>query len=412
MKVSALAGHCMASMDYKHGDASIQGAIVVMAQEFQMACPYFDRVGQFGWLYDKVPGAPRYISVKLSGWSKLILRDDAELQYNLHEDTGERTEPKFYLPIIPMLLCNSTDGIAVGYSTSFINRNPLEVALATREYVANGKVPEYNLCPYVHGHTGIWSYWNGQYEHCAPWHRKNASVLIIDGLPISTTLEKYKGFLNALIDQGYIKRWFDLSSEGTTIFEVHMRQDLLDSLIADNAVARMFNLIYRLPTDNLTCIMPNKAIRRFDSPMQVIREFADFRIKYYHKRKLRIIKSIEERLSYLHSLIAFIDLVLAGQVDFKHLSKHQLELFCDANQIQRAVINVAIYSLTSDNRAKCIDEMTKLQRELDNVKKTTEQQMYIADIDELIVHLRKYYPIEKVLNLKQELLLRPEQPIA
>lgn len=410
MKVSALGGQVMAAMDYHHGDSSIQGAIIAMSQEFNCAMPYFDRVGQFGWLYDKTAGAPRYISVKLSGWSKLLLKDEAELHYNLHEDTGERIEPRYYLPILPMLLINGTNGIAVGYSTSFINRNPLEVALATREYIATGAVEDYKLAPFVNGHTGVWSYWNGQFEHCAPWSRKNSTVLRIEGLPINTTLEKYRGFLNILIDQGFIKRWSDLSSKGTTIFEVHMTQQALDKLIADNGVPGMFNLVYRLPQDNLTCIMPDNSIRRFDSPMQVVREFADFRIKFYSKRKKRLHKELQSRIAYLDSLIRFIDLVLAGAIDFRNITKLQLEQFCDTHQIDRSVINVAVYNLTADNRTKHCRALEALHHELAKLDKTTEQQMYLADLDEVIMHLRKFYKIEKVLNLKQEWLPRPEMP--
>lgn len=408
MKVSALAGKTIADFDYHHGDSSIQGAIVTMAQEFNCGMPWLDRSGQFGYLYDKTAGAPRYISVSLSGWSKLLLKDDAELKYNLHEDTGEKIEPQYYLPILPMLIINGTNGIAVGYSTSFINRNPLEVALACREYLANGVVPDYQLAPYVQGHTGIWSYWNGQFEHCAPWSRKNSTVLMIEGLPMNTTLEKYRGFLNTLIDQGFIKRWYDLSSKGTTVFEVHMSQAALDKLIADNAVAGMFNLIYRLPQDNLTCVMPNMSIKRFASPMQVVREFVDFRIKFYSKRKQRIIKDLQTRIAYLQSLIKFIDAVNDGTITFRGKTKRDIELQCEQLQIDKAVMQVQVYSLTDDHKHKHMTECLKLQKDLTNIEHTTEQQMYLADLDEVIMHLRKYYKIEQVLNLKNELLLRPE----
>lgn len=406
INVSALAGKVKGDFDYHHGDSSCQGAIVVMAQDFQQAMPYFDRIGQFGFLYDKTPGAARYISVKLSGWSKLVLKDDAELKYNLHEDTGEQIEPKYYLPILPMLLINGTDGIAVGYSTSFVNRNPLEVALAVREYLATGKLPEYHLTPFVHGHTGLWSFWNGQFEHCAPWHRKNNTVLSIDGLPMNTTLEKYRGYLNELVDQGQIKNWYDLSSKGKTVFEVHMASSYLDQLVAENGIAGMFRLIYRLPQDNLTCVMPNNAIKRFDTPCQVIREFVDFRLKVYFKRKQRLIRDIEHRLAYLQSLVRFIDLVNDGTITFKGRTKRDLEAQLAELQIDKAVLNVQVYNLSEDNKQKHLNEIAKLTKDLQNIQNTTEQQMYINDIDEVLVHIKKYYVIEPVLNLKQEDLRR------
>lgn len=406
MKVSALAGKCMADIEYDHGDSSIQGAITNMAKEYEQALPYLDRVGQFGWLYNKVAGAPRYISVKLSGWSQLLLKDDAELKYNFHSDTGEKIEPKYYLPILPMLLINGTNGIAVGYSSSFVNRNPLEVALACREYLATGKLNDYKLTPYINGHTGIWSYWNGQFEHCGPWHRKNTTVLSIDGLPMNTTLEKYRGYLNSLQEQGLIRRWYDLSSKGTTVFEVHMTQSALDQLIADNAVAAMFRLIYRLPQDNLTCVMPDNSIKRFGNPLEVVKEFVDFRLKFYFNRKKRLIDEIKDSIVYYESLIKFIDMVNAGEIVFKGVTKQQLNEICDANQIVRQVLNVPVYNLTEDHKQKHLRELARLNKALHDIENTSEQQMYLNDIDEIIGHLRKFYTIEPVLNIKQEYLLR------
>jgi DNA topoisomerase-2 len=410
LKVSALGGKVTGDLAYAHGDTSIQGAIVVMAQEFMMAMPWLDRKGQFGYLYDKRPGAPRYIFVKLSGWSKLLLKDDAELHYKFDEDTGDKIEPQFYLPILPMLLINGTNGIAVGYSTAFQNRNPLEVALVALEYLKNGKVPEYNIAPYANGHTGIWSWWNGQFEHCGPWHRKNNTTFVIDGLPINTTLEKYRGYLNSLIDQGFIKKYDDLSSNGSTIFEVHTTQAVLDRWIADNAIPAIFRLIYRLPTDNLTCIMPNNEIKRFNSPVQFIREFVDFRLQFYAKRKHRLINDANARIHYLDDLIRFIDLVNDGTITFKGKTKRQLEAELAAFEIDKAVLNVQVYNLTEDNKNKHVHERARLAKELEAITNTTERQMYINDLEELIGHIRKFYKIEPVLNIKHELLLRPEQP--
>jgi DNA topoisomerase-2 len=407
MNVSALGGQTKGNMDYRHGDTSVQGAIIVMAQEFMQGMPYLERHGQFGSLYIPQPGAARYIYVQLSGWSKLVMRDEAELQYNLHEDTGEKVEPKYYLPIIPMMLINGTDGIAVGFATSFANYNPLEVATVTLECVKNGTIPEYNLTPFVHGHTGLWSYWNGKFEHVAPWHRKNTTVLSIDGLPIDTTIEKYKGYLNVLIEQGHIKRYDDLCSKDRVLFEIHMTQNYLDQLIAENGVAGLFHLIYRLPTDNLTCVMPNNAIKRFSSPCQFIREFVDFRLKFYVKRKKRMLRDIGKRIDYLCSLVKFIELVNDGTIVFKGKNKKELEQECIAWHIDPTVVHVQIYNLTDGEKAKHQNEVIKLQNEYEKIQATTERQMYINDLEELLMHIRKYYKVEPVINLKQEYLLRP-----
>lgn len=410
LQVSALTGKVMGDFAYHHGDASCNQAIIKMNQEFMQGMPYLDKVGQFGWLHDQIAGAPRYVKTTVSGWSKLVMLDNDLLTPQFNEDTGDKIEPRFYLPILPMLLINGTDGIAVGYSTSFQNRNPLEVALAVREYLATGKLSNYQLTPFVAGHTGAWSFYNGGFEHVAGFHRKNKTCFCIDGLPINWQIDKYQGYLNALQEQNIIVRWSNVSKPGTCQFEIHMKEQALDDMFARNAIPAVFRLIYRLPKDNLTCIMPDQSLKRFDDAIDVIREFVDFRLHYYVKRKARIIRDIQYRIAYLESLNRFVGLVLDNQIELKGKRKTQLEAELKGLNIMTEVLAEHLYNLTDDNIRKHIAEIQQLQKQFDIVQKTTERQMYIADIDNLLVHLRKFYVIENVINVNNEFLHRIEEP--
>lgn len=406
IQIEALAGKVQGDWGYHHGPASAAGAITVMAQQFQQGMPYLDTVSQVGWLHDKRAGAPRYVSVKLSGWSKLILLDESEYDFNYDENTGSKIEPKHYLPILPMMLINGTNGIAVGYSSGFTNRNPLEVALCVQEYLKTGKLPDYQLTPFVHGHTGLWSYWNGAFESCAPWHRKNATILSIDGLPMNWQLDDYRGKLNSLQELGIIKRWDDLSTKGKCNFDIHMTETALNDLIADNAVPHMFELIYRLPKDNLTCVMPDKSLKRFEDPLSFIKQFVDWRLTYYVRRKQRLIRDIQSNIAYLDSLVRFIQLVLDNRIVLKGKNRKTLEAELSELSILPAVLNEHLYNLTDDNLAKHTAEIRRLTIELDKISKTEPRTMYEHDIANLLTHLRKFYHIEDVLNIKQELLIR------
>lgn len=408
MPIEALAGKVQGDWDYHHGPTSAAGAITVMAQPFQQGMPYLDTVSQVGWLHDKRAGAPRYVSVRLSGWSKLIMLDEAEYTYNYDENTGARVEPKHYLPILPMMLINGTNGIAVGYASGFMNRNPLEVALCVREYLTTGKLADYQLTPYVNGHTALWSYWNGGFESCAPWHRKNTTVLSIDGLPLNHQLPAYRAKLNDLQEGGFIKRWDETSTRGKCSFEVHMTEAALNDLIANNAVPLLFDLIYRIPKDNLTCVMPDHSLKRYDSIIEFIKNFVDWRMTYYVKRKARLLHDIRERIDYLNSLIRFIELVLNNEIVLKGKNRRALEGELKSLNIIPTVLNEHLYNLTDDNIDKHRKEIAKLQKDLAAIEATTERDMYMHDIDNLLTHIRKYYSIEPVMNIKQEALHRIE----
>ena len=74
----------------------------------------------------------RYIHTKLNKITRAIFveSDDHILQYN--EDDGQLVEPEYYLPIIPTILVNGTDGIGTGWSTNIPCYNPRELVDAIK----------------------------------------------------------------------------------------------------------------------------------------------------------------------------------------------------------------------------------------------------------------------------------------
>src|SRR6185369_2987420 len=76
----------------------------------------------------KSPAAAHYIYTKLSPFARLIYHpdDDALLEY-LNDEDRKKIEPKWYVPIIPMILVNGARGIGTGWSTSIPNFNPTDI---------------------------------------------------------------------------------------------------------------------------------------------------------------------------------------------------------------------------------------------------------------------------------------------
>ena len=106
---------------YHHGENSLQGAIVGLAQDFvgsnnlNLLLPK----GQFGsrLLGGKDSASPRYIFTELNPIVKRLFPEDDMNILNYLEDDGAPIEPEHYMPIIPMLLVNGSTGIATGYHT-------------------------------------------------------------------------------------------------------------------------------------------------------------------------------------------------------------------------------------------------------------------------------------------------------
>ena len=105
MKVFQLSGKVASDAYYHHGSASLDKAIIVMAQSFKNSMPLLEEDGQFGSLRSPKPGAARYIGTKLSKNFRLLYKDFDLLKPKFEE--GYEIEPDFFLPIIPTVLLDS-----------------------------------------------------------------------------------------------------------------------------------------------------------------------------------------------------------------------------------------------------------------------------------------------------------------
>ena len=114
MKVAQLSGYVAEQTAYHHGEASLQGTIVNLAQNFvgsnnlNLLVPS----GQFGTrlLGGKDSASARYIFTRLEPVARKVFdpEDNAVLSYVI--DDGQKVEPEFYAPIVPMVLVNGAEG--------------------------------------------------------------------------------------------------------------------------------------------------------------------------------------------------------------------------------------------------------------------------------------------------------------
>ena len=116
---------------YHHGEASLNGAIVGMAQTFVGSnnINLLKPNGQFGTRLagGKDSASERYIFTQLENTTRQIFdpNDDAILDYK--DDDGTSVEPYYYAPIIPMVLVNGTKGIGTGFSSDVLPYNPKDL---------------------------------------------------------------------------------------------------------------------------------------------------------------------------------------------------------------------------------------------------------------------------------------------
>jgi len=156
IKTANLAGYTSDVSCYHHGEKSMQGTINHMAQthpgtnNINLLFPHGDHGSRLQ--NGKDASAPRYSEIKPTWvWPYLFIDEDKPLLQQKFEE-GEWIEPKWYLPILPLILINGSKAIGTGFASLIPTYHPIQIAQAYIERL-NGKKFE-PLVPYFEGFRG------------------------------------------------------------------------------------------------------------------------------------------------------------------------------------------------------------------------------------------------------------------
>lgn len=152
---------------HPHGDSSVYGALVRLAQEWAMRYPLVDGQGNFGSVDGDSPAAMRYTEARLKKMGEEMMQDlykeTVDFQNNF-DDTLQ--EPTVMPTRIPNLLMNGASGIAVGMATNMPPHNLSEVVDACIAYIDDNeidieglmayvKAPDFPTGGYIYGISGV-----------------------------------------------------------------------------------------------------------------------------------------------------------------------------------------------------------------------------------------------------------------
>ena len=285
LKIFQLGGRIASEAHYHHGDASLSGAIIGMAQSFKNSLPLLEEIGQFGSIRSPEAGAPRYISTKLTKNFRLLYKDFELLENQVEE--GNVIEPKFFLPIIPTVLLNGSSGIAVGFATNILNRNPLDLIDACVKVLDGKRVGK--LLPWLKDYNGPIEQvgTSNQYIMRGQYQITNTTTVTVSELPPSVTFQKYEAHLNSLQDRGIIASYEDNSANGIN-YIIKFARATLTTLIEKDKLDQTLKMI-ETETENLTCLDERGKLLIFENIPQIVEYFTNFRLSFYSKRKAFLI---------------------------------------------------------------------------------------------------------------------------
>ena len=417
IKVAQFSGYVSEHSAYHHGEASLNGAIVNMAQNFVGSnnINLLEPNGQFGTrLHGGDDSASeRYIFTMLNSLTRSLFPDADDSVLNYQNDDGTIVEPDYYVPIIPFALINGISGIGTGFSCSIAPYNPSTIIEYLKGKLTNKDVSSIEFLPYYEGFKGTVSkiadqkyLIKGVYEKIA-----DDKVRIIE-LPVGTWTMPYTSFLESLVDgvtdkngkksSPLLRDFTSISTEVTVDFTVVFPRGKLAELEGEidanncNGVEKLLKLSTTVSTTNMHMFNSERKLHKYASPEEIIDDFYGVRIGIYHKRKAYLIAEMEKKLVRLSNRAKYIQETLAGTVDLRRKKSDQVTELLTQKQYAtidgdfKYLIKMPMDSVTEENVTNIIKEKETTETELDTLQKTTVEKMWVGELNTLEKEYAKY----------------------
>ncbi|CDJ51722.1 DNA topoisomerase II, putative [Eimeria brunetti] len=401
MKVAQLSGYVAEQSAYHHGEQSLQQTIITMAQRFVGSnnLNFLEPVGQFGSRKEggKDASAPRYIFTKLAPYTRLVFpeADDPLLEY-LYEE-GQKIEPKYYVPVIPTVLVNGSEGIGTGWSSFIPNFNP-------RDIIANLKRPVLFIAgeemvrmkPWYRGFKGIIeeNATKTAFETIGIIEKTGGDVVEISELPIKRWTQDYKEWLEEQLPtpdkkDPWMSDFRDSSSHEDIKFVVKLSAEKLEGADQD-ALVKLFRLKSSLSTQNYHLFNAEGKVQKYADELEIMKDFAAIRLTFYEKRKAYLIAVSEKEKSILHNRVRFITSVLSGELTDKESVDEETPSACGCvGSDFDYLVGMPMWSLTAERVEELKRQLRNKEVELEGLRQTDIRTLWLKDLDALLDAVEK-----------------------
>jgi DNA topoisomerase-2 len=365
LKVAQLGGKVSNATSYHHGEKSLEGTIVGLAQDYVGSnnINLLRPEGMFGTRFanGKDAGSARYIYTKLEDMTPFIFRTEDSMLYKYLTDDGFPIEPEWYLPIIPMALVNGANGIGTGWSTYIPQYNPLDLVARLRKLLnGHSVIGTGDPVPWYRGFTGKIQpgvETNGFVSNytCIGDYQIYQNRVRVKELPIDGCFSDYKKFLEDLIrpvsEEERKKRARDKSSYNAytsvlwgQVKDVHIDSSLCQAEIVfkDRALNELLGrgvdkfekelkLRNSLPVTNMVLFSPELEIRKYSSVNEIIETYFAVRLKYYGYRHRLLIGETDFDLQRVNSKLRFVTEIMNEKLVIYKKTRSQIIELLKAN---------------------------------------------------------------------------------
>ena len=378
---------------HPHGDSSVYGALVRMAQNWNMRYMLVDGQGNFGSVDGDSPAAMRYTECRLSKMGEHIMDDiekDTVDMVNNFDDTLK--EPSVMPTKIPNLLVNGGNGIAVGMATNIPTHNLSEVIDGCCAYIDNPEIgvdelmryipaPDFPTGAYIYGLQGVKdAYTTGRGRIVM---RAKAEIesgeqhdkIVVTEIPYGVNKAQLIEYIAELVKEGKIDGIANVNDEsgrqGMRIV-VDCKKDANANVILN----KLFKMTGLQSSFSVNCIALVKGRPQLLSLQQCVKYFVEHRHDVTLRRTRFDLKKAQERAHILEGLIIACDnidevvhIIRASKTPSE--AQTNLEKRFDLDQLQsKAIVDMRLSQLTGlrmDQLHAEYEELMQLIKDLQEI---------------------------------------------
>jgi DNA topoisomerase-2 len=425
IKVAQFSGYVSEQSGYHHGEASLNGAIVGMAQDYvgsnnvNLLLPN----GQFGTRLQggKDSASERYIFTQLNQITRYIYRkeDDPVLEYL--EDDGDPVEPRYYVPIVPMVLVNGGKGIGTGFSTDILSYNiDTLINILKSKLESESNEVDNELSPFYKNFEGSCEKIDDKrYIVKGVYQKITDKKIKITELPIGYWTDDFKQHIEHLMEvdknkkqKTFIKDYNDMSTDKVVDFEIVLNEPIDESKDSSNVYnnfEKSMKLYSTLSTNNMHLFNHEAKLTKYSDVKEIINSYFPIRLEYYQKRKDHQITTLEEDLNLLQNKSKFIMENIKGTIDLRNKKKTVVIDMLTEKEYDKLdgekydpdykyLLKMPMDSLTEENFNKMCQEKDNKITELEKLKSTAIQHMWLSELDEL----KKHMAIPSAIKIKKK----------
>jgi DNA topoisomerase-2 len=433
IKVAQFAASVSELSSYHHGETSLVGTIINLAQDYVGSnnINILEPKGSFGSRLHlgEDHASERYIFTNLSPITRKIFNelDDNILEYL--DDDGFSIEPQFYIPIIPYVLINGVKGIGTGFSTSIEPCNPLDILNYIKYKLNKIENTIEDFVPYYEGFKGtIKQIEKNKYLIKGCYNIIGDSVKITE-LPIYTATDKYKEFLEGLTDGSVdkngkkilpiIKDFINLSTDKIVDITIQFPKGDIEKIMNQsidingiNGIEKILKLTTTVSNTNMHIFNEDLKLHKYNTIPEIIDYFMNVRLVYYEKRKTYITNELKSQLIKLSNKARFIKMCLSGSIDLRKKTNSQIDelmienVFTKIDDSYDYLIKIPMNSVSKENVDRLMKEETDKENELEILKKTSLEEMWINDLNELEEEYIKYKKCRELNNVVENNIIQ------